>query len=162
MSPVRGPLRSVLEWTELPLDVSLDRESLGEMAAEGSSYWHRHNAQKLLQLLERDDPLPRHYRSAISLWQFGDDLTLVGLPGEAVAGYVRRLQTVLGSERLWIAAYTNESFGYLPTAAILAEGGHESMCLTLAVGFFAPTVEEVVVATVQRIARQAGRPERTD
>ena len=61
-----------------------------------------------------------------------------------------------------VDAYTNESFGYLPTAAVLAEGGHESMCLTLDFGFFAPSVEDVVVQTVRELARQAGRPERSD
>jgi neutral ceramidase len=154
LCPVRGPLRPMLEWTDLPLDDTLTREQLGRIAAEGSTAWHRHNGQQLLERLDRGQPLPSAYRAAISVWQFGDDLTLVGLPGEAVAGYVTRLHEALGRERLWIAAYANESFGYLPTARILAEGGHESMCLTLDVGFFAPSVEQVVVDTVRRVARE--------
>lgn len=74
-----------------------------------------------------------------------------------MCGYVPMLQKALGPDRLWIAAYANESFGYLPTAKMLTEGGHETMCLTLATGFFSPAVEEVVVTAVRRLARKAGR-----
>lgn len=157
LAPVRPPLVPILQWTDLPLDTTFTREQLTGMAATGSSYWHRTNAQKLLEILDRHEPLPAAYRAAVSVWQFGNDLTLVGLPGEAVAAYARLLRADLGSHQLWIAAYTNESFGYLPTASILAEGGHESMCLTLATGFFAPAVEQVVLDTVRQLAQQAGR-----
>jgi hypothetical protein len=157
LEPVRGPLRTLLEWTALPLECSLTREQLQKLAATGSTPWHRRNAQEMLATLDRKEPLPASYRAAIALWQFGKDLTLVGLSGEAVSQYVPMLQEALGKDRLWIAAYANESFGYLPTAEILAEGGHESMGLTLSAGFFAPEVEEVVVETVRRLARQANR-----
>ena len=159
LHPVRGPLRPGLQWTDLPLDDTWSREELQRMADHGSTPWHRHNGQQLLARLDRGQPLPTAYRAAVSAWQFGQDLTLIGLPGEAVAAYVRRLHDALGPDRLWIAAYTNESFGYLPTAQILAEGGHESMCLTLDVGFFHPSIEEFVVEAVRRIAHTAGRPQ---
>jgi neutral ceramidase len=107
--------------------------------------------------MDRHEPLPKSYRAAIALWQFGQDLTLVGLPGEAVSEYVPLLQRALGPGRLWIASYANESFGYLPTKSVLAEGGHETMGLTLDVGFFSPDVEDVVLAAVRQMARQAGR-----
>ena len=89
------------------------------------------------------------------MWQFGDDLTLVALSGEAVAEYAARISQSLGPKRLRVAAYSNESFGYLPTAQILKEGGHESMCLTLDVGIFAPQVEDVVIGQVQKLVQKA-------
>ena len=98
----------------------------------------------MLAVLDRGEPLPQHYRAPIALWQFGDDLTVVGLPGEAVADYVGMLRQALGPERLWVVALSNESFGYLPTTRILAEGGHETIGLTLDVGLFPPGVEDVV------------------
>jgi hypothetical protein len=111
----------------------------------------------MLAILDRGQPLPPHYRAALAAWQFGDDLTLLALPGEAVAGYVPLLERAVGTERLWIAAYANESFGYLPTAEIVAEGGHESMGLTLDIGLFAPTVEDAVVTASRQVAQRAGR-----
>ena len=116
------------------------------------------NARGMLEVLDRNEPLPKYYRAPIALWQFGEDLTLVGLSGEAVADYVPMLQKALGPGRLWITAYCNESFGYLPTAKILEEGGHESMCLTLEIGFFSPDVQDVVIATVQQLATGLKKP----
>jgi hypothetical protein len=54
--------------------------------------------------------------------------------------------------------YCNESFGYLPTRKILAQGGHESMGLTLDYGFFSADVEDVVVAAVRQLAGEAKQP----
>jgi hypothetical protein len=67
------------------------------------------------------------------------------------------LETALGPRTLWIAAYSNDCFGYVPTAQVLAEGGYETRCLYSEPGFFAPEVESVVLARVRQMAEQAGR-----
>lgn len=154
---VRGPLRVAMAWTGLPLEHNYSLAQLRELAAKAPSVWHRRNAQALLQRRERGQPLPESYRAPFAFWQFGSDLSLVGLPGEAVAEYVGLIQDALGSENLWVAAYCGESFGYLPTAAMLREGGHESMCLTLDSGIFSADIESSVVAAVRQLAAQAGR-----
>ena len=154
LQKVRGPLQVRLAAVDLPLEHSYSRQQLEKMAGSGQTYWHKQNASGLLDVLNRGEPLPESYPSSIALWRFGNDLTLVGLPGEAVADYVPRIQAVLGATRSWIAAYCNESFGYLPTAEILEQGGHESMGLTLAVGLFSPDVEETVTATVRQLAKE--------
>ncbi len=156
LDAVSGPLRVELEWTDLPLETTYTREQLEHIVATGS-FWHVRNARAMLQMLDRNEPLPVHYRAPIALWQFGDDLTLVGLPGEPVVEYVGILRKALGPKRLWIAGYANESFGYLPTAKVLAEGGHETIGLTLGVGLFSPSVEDVVLKTVRELARKSGR-----
>ncbi len=156
LEPIGGPLDVQLEWTDLPLETSFARDELEHMART-AAYWHARNAKGMLATLDRGEPLPEHYRAPIALWQFGDALTLVGLPGEAVADYVGMLRDAIGPERLWVIALSNESFGYLPTTRILAEGGHESIGLTLDVGLFAPGVEDVVVDAVRRLARQSDR-----
>ncbi|NQT12619.1 MAG: hypothetical protein HQ582_07720, partial [Planctomycetes bacterium] len=156
LTPVRGPLSARLRWANLPLEHATPRDELEKLAAN-ASYWIARNAKGMLSTLDRGESLPRHYRAPIALWQFGDDLTLVGLPGEAVADYVPMLQEALGPDRLWVSALSNESFGYLPTTKILAEGGHETIGLTLDVGLFSPGTEEVVVAAVRRLAQDAGR-----
>ena len=40
--------------------------------------------------------------------------------------YVPLLEKALGPNQLWIAAYCNDVFGYLPSAHVLAEGGYET------------------------------------
>jgi len=155
--PVGGPLRAELQWTELPLETTLSRDRLKEIAASGPTFWHKRNAQGMIEVIDRGEPLPKSYRAAIALWQFGGDLTLVALPGEVVAGYVPMLRQALGPDRLWVAGYSNDSFGYLPTAKILAEGGHETIGLTFDTGFFSPQAQDVVVAAARELARKAGR-----
>jgi hypothetical protein len=156
LEPIRGPLKVHLKWTDLPLERSMPQEQLKQIAESGSR-WHARNAEGMLAVLDRNEPLPPHYRAPVSLWQFGNDLTLVGLSGEAVADYVAMLRRAIGPDRLWVTAYSNESFGYLPTTGILSEGGHETIGLTLDIGFFARGVEDVVVAAVRQLAKEAGR-----
>lgn len=156
MLEIGGHLKTELAPVDLPLEHTFSRRQLEEMAGDGQTYWHKQNARGMLETLDRNQPLPKTYRSSIALWRFGDDLTLVGLPGEAVADYVPMIREALGPAGLWIAAYCNESFGYLPTAEILERGGHESMGLTLAVGLFSPRIEEVVIATVRQLADKTG------
>jgi hypothetical protein len=98
----------------------------------------------------------------VTVWQLGE-LTLVGLPGEVVVDYVTRLEKALGPNRLWVAAYCNDVFGYLPSARVLAEGGYETRGLYAgAAGFFDPKAEDVLVRKVRELAGKAGRklPER--
>ena len=95
----------------------------------------------------------------VAFWQFGTDLTLVGLGGEPVNGYVHLIEDAIGPTRLWVAGYCNDVFGYVPTARILAEGGYESRGIDRgdAVGQFTPQAEQAVVAAVKAMAQQAGR-----
>jgi len=112
----------------------------------------------MLAKLERGEKLPDHYRCPFTVWQFGNDLTLVGLPGEVVVDYVALLEKTLGPNQLWLAAYCNDVFGYLPSAKVLAEGGYETRGLYAGgAGFFDPTAEQVVVQTVRELAKKAGR-----
>ncbi len=153
LQPVGGPLRVRFKWTDLPLKHDFTREQLDRMAKSGA-YWHARNARVMLNSKE---PLPEHYKAAITVWQFGHELTLVALPGEVVADYVSLIEKALGPNQLWVAAYCNESFGYLPTAKMTDEGGHETIGLTMAIGFFSPRVQDVVVAAVRELAVKAGR-----
>jgi hypothetical protein len=107
------------------------------------------------------------YDAPIAAWQIGDSLTLVALPGEPVAEYVGLLQKSLGKNKLWVAGYNNDCFGYLPTSKVVTEGGHEAIGITLwawgkdldrQVGFFTPAVQGVILNTATKLARDAGRP----
>ena len=156
LAPVRGPLRAELQLVDLPLEPVPSRAELEEMI-KGPSYI-AFNARKMLDALDKNEPLPTEYAAPFAVWQFGQDLTLVALPGEVVNEYVPLLETALGHRKLWIAAYANDCFGYLPTAKVLEEGGYETRCLYTEIGFFAPEVEGVVVTGVRQMAEKAGRP----
>ena len=154
LAPVRGPLRVELDYAHLPL-ASLPREKLEEMV-QGPGYL-AFNAKQMIEALDKGEPLATEYSAPIAAWQFGDDLTLVALPGEVVNEYVPLVEAAIGHRKLWIAGYANDCFGYLPTARVLAEGGYETRCLYTVPGVFPPEVEQVVLAKVRQMAEKVGR-----
>jgi neutral ceramidase len=155
--PVRGPLRTALGEAALPLAAPPSRDELEKLAAgkSGSMPWV---AQQMLARLNRGEKLPTQYICPLAVWQFGDDLTLVALSGEVVSDYVRLLEDALGPNRLWIAAYSNDVYGYLPSARVLREGGYETRGLIYGgIGLFTPSAQDALVAKVCELAQQAGR-----
>ncbi len=163
LAPVRGDLTTALRYVALPLQ-QLSREEI--VARTRCPSAEAIMAHQMLAVLDDGGQLPTSYRAPLAVWQFGADLTLVGLPAEPVADYVALLSDTLGPDRLWIAGFNNDCFGYLPTARIVHEGGHEAIGVTLwiwsqsvrqQVGFFAPEVEEIVLRETRRLAREAGR-----
>ena len=156
LEPVRGPLRTQLRRVDLPLQ-QLSRPEI-EKLAEGAPTYRRFFADSALRLLDDGQPLPAHYNAPFALWQFGEDLTLVGFSGETVVDYVRLTEEALRPLKLWVAGYCNDVYGYLPTARVLAEGGYETRGLYTAAGLFEPGVEKVVMGAVKEMADAAGRP----
>jgi len=52
----------------------------------------------MLAILDRGEQLPTHYSCPVAIWQFGEDLTLVGLSGEVVVDYVALFRESAGAE----------------------------------------------------------------
>jgi hypothetical protein len=157
LRPVRGPLTVALEQTDLPLQ-KLNAAELKEIASRKRGI-QPGIARQMLAMLERGDKLPESYRCPFAVWQFGKDhLTLVGLSGEVVVDYVPLLEKALGPTNLWLAAYCNDVYGYLPSARVIAEGGYETRGIYAGgIGFFDSRAQDVVVRTVQALAKKVGR-----
>ncbi len=154
--PVKGRLATRFAHADLPLRPAPEGKALTELKLGGS--WRGFVATEIEKRRERGETIPDHYRAPFSVWQFGDDLTLVGLSGEVVVDYVYRLERELGATNLWIAAYCHDVYGYLPSARVLREGGYETRGLYAGgIGFFTPETEDVVTATIRELARDAGR-----
>jgi hypothetical protein len=157
LRPMSGPLTIAFDRVELPLQPPPKKEELKKLASNRRSpqSW---GAAEMLAVLERGEKPPTHYTAPTTVWQFGRDLTLVGLSGEVVVDYVADLEKALGPNQLWIAAYCNDVFGYLPSARVLGEGGYETRGLySDGAGFFDPKAEEVLVQHVRDLAARAGR-----
>jgi hypothetical protein len=158
LAPVEGPLTTLFTNVQLPLQKPPTREEIDQLLSQGGG-WRRFVAKRMIEILESGEELPRTFEAPLAVWQFGDDLTLVGLSGEVVNEYVPLIRESLGSGQLWIAAYTNHVFGYVPTAQILKVGGYETRGLYgNTVGIFSPNAEKVLVDAVRDLAAKAGRP----
>jgi len=155
-SPVRGPLVTAFEEVNLPFR-RLAKEDAEKLVFD------RHAsavARQILALQGAGERVPTHYKAPVAVWQFGADLTLAALPGETVADYVGAVRAAIGKNRLWVAGYCNDKFGYLPSRRVAEEGGYEAQGLIQGYGgpgFFAPEAEDVLVGSVRALARAAGR-----
>jgi neutral ceramidase len=159
--PVTGPLTTRFAHADLPLQPMPEGKALAELKLKPGTSWQGFVAGEIERRRAAGETLPSVYRAPFSVWQFGGDLTLVGLSGEVVVDYVFRLERELGPTRLWIAAYCHDVYGYLPSARVLVEGGYETRGLYAGgIGFFAPEAEDIVAATITRLAKEAGRPNR--
>jgi len=157
LRPIDGPLTCTFEMIDLP-HMQLDQEGLAPYAARRTT--ESLMAKHMIAVLEQGKTLPSHYRAPLAVWGLGDDLTLVGLPSEVVADYALQLYAARPESPLWVAAYCNDFFGYIPNARIVREGGHEFIGvttylwgkdLTTRVGFFSEDVERVLLDATLRL-----------
>ncbi len=160
MRPIEGSLKVAFEMVDLPL-MQLTKEELEPYAARRTT--ENLMAKHMIGQLEAGNTLPKHYSAPFAVWGFGDDLTLVGLPSEVVSDYANQLYGALPDAPLWVAAYCNDFFGYVPTARIVREGGHEFIGVTTylwgkdlntQVGFFSEEVEKVLMDTTLRMVKE--------
>ncbi|MCX7009534.1 MAG: hypothetical protein NTY53_20200, partial [Kiritimatiellaeota bacterium] len=78
--------------------------------------------------------------------RFGADLTLVALGCEVVVDYALRLKKELtGEAAVWIAGYSNDYSGYIPSLRVLKEGGYEAQT------GWADSVEERIIGKVHEL-----------
>jgi hypothetical protein len=155
--PVAGPIRAVLDTVTLEFAEPPGREQLKEQAKSENKYERRH-AETLLEELEQTGKIRMTYPYLVQVIQFGDDLTMIALAGEVVVDYSLRLKAELPGRPVWVAAYCNDVFGYLPSLRVLQEGGYEGgdmMVYTPLPGPFAPSVEKLVVDKVHELVRKA-------
>jgi len=152
---VHGPLKTAQVFADLPLAAPLSRREIEALTAS-PQLWQKAAASHMLMQLEKGVVPLTTYRAPFTLWQFGQDLTLVALPGEVVGDYVAGIERVLGPLRLWLSGYNNDVFGYLPSARVLREGGYETRGLYSGERFD-PAVEEHAIGVVRELARSVGR-----
>lgn len=154
LQAIRGPLRVQFDRVDLPMKPVPTAEELAQLAK--GPFWESHNAKRILAAQKRGETIPTHYRAPLALWQFGNDLTLVAISGEVVSDYVPLVGNVIGSKRLWVAGYSNQVFGYLPSAKVVREGGYESLGLVSAhIGWFSAEAQDVLLARIQKMYQEA-------
>jgi hypothetical protein len=90
---------------------------------------------------KRDDHL-----YPVQVVRFGGDLTLIALGSEVTVDYSLRLKKELGEKApAWVAGYSNDYTGYIPSLRVLKEGGYEAQA------GWAEDVEERIVSKVHHL-----------
>jgi len=160
MQPVNGALRAVFENTEVPFQKPPSREELTARLADTNAA-RRRNARWLLDALERDGRIRSSYPDPVQVWQFGDGPTLIALGGEVVVDYALRFKAKYGWSNTWIAGYSNDVFGYIPSRRVLKEGGYEGGDALINRPFpgpFAPEIEEILATKVDELVQKVRQP----
>ncbi|MBP90371.1 MAG: hypothetical protein CMJ64_27305 [Planctomycetaceae bacterium] len=156
---VSGSLRAALAEAPLEFQPHADPGTLQEQTKSSNQY-ERWKAHFILSELDAGRRIPRQYGLPIQVIAVGDDLMMVAIGGECVVDYSLRTKRQYdrnGGPAVWVAGYSNDVFGYLPTRRVLKEGGYEGgghMVYTKFPGPFTETVETRVFETIERLVKE--------
>jgi len=165
MKPVEGPLRTAFEIVQVPYQNVPTNDELVQKnppprrrfdvtqtygAYDALLNLPRPRNARWLEMVERGGKLPDHYPYGVQVWQFGKSLKLIALSGEVVVDYSLRLKGQYGWDDTWVAGYSNDVFGYTPSARVLREGGYEATNSGFLVPF-SPEIEPLIVQTVAKL-----------
>ena len=159
-SPIQGPIRAALDAVILDFAEPPSRQQLQRQAKSSNKYERRH-AEVLLKELEQTGKIRTTYPYLVQVIQFSNDLTMIALAGEVVVDYSLRFKAELPGPPVWVAGYSNDVFGYVPSLRVLQEGGYEgggAMRYTPLPGPFAPSVEKRVVDKVHKLVNKVRTP----
>ena len=88
----------------------------------------------------------------VQVIKLGNDLTFVTLGSEVVVDYSLRFKRELaGSAGVWVAGYSNDYTGYVPSLRVLKEGGYE------AAAGWADSVEDRISSKVHELHKKLSR-----
>ena len=169
-APIAATLRTAYGTVDLPFVDEEARARWHSRLKIDAIYLERH-AAVMKTLIDRDGRLPVSQRDPIQVWEFGGDargdsttvrpssgtasaFTLVALGGEVVVDYALRLARDYPARRMWVAGYSNDVFGYVPSLRVLREGGYEggdAMIYYARPGPFNEQVEELIVGKVHQL-----------
>jgi hypothetical protein len=144
-------LASAYDTTEIDFDVPT-REQLDADLQSKDKYTTAH-AKRMLARLDRGEELQAHYAYPVQVVRFGP-LTLIALAGEAVVDYSLRFKRELAGQPTWVAGYSNDVMGYIPSLRVRREGGYEggeAMRFTSLPGPWNESVEERIAEKVHEL-----------
>jgi neutral ceramidase len=155
-TPVSGSLKAAYAEIDLRYAAPPSKEEFQKRLASSDRYEKQH-AERMLARMEKEGRLPVSYPYPVQAVRFGGTLTLVALGGEVVVDYSLRLKRELAGPAVWLAGYSNDVMGYIPSERVLAEGGYEGGgAMRFSVthpGPWAAGLEEQIVGKVKELLR---------
>lgn len=159
MNAADGVLRTAFSQIDLPYESTPSRDGLEAQLAVIHPFGQA-RALRLLRILEQQNEIPSTHPYPIHALRIGDGFTLIALGGEVVVDYSLRLKHKYG-EQTWVAAYTHDAIGYIPSLRVLREGGYESDTSTLYYGLPGPwdeSVETMILREIHAIMNSGRKP----
>lgn len=148
-----GKLAVAYQTVDLPFATPLSRDDI-ERLSQSPDRGAQANGKFLLHHTNKHGRALQGYPAPIQVLQFGKELSLVALSGEPCVGYGLRLREELKDQQLWVAGYSNDLFGYVPTEQILQEGGYESKDWTGWSSPFQTGIEDRIITLAKQLIVQ--------
>jgi neutral ceramidase len=156
MRQLRPRLSTAYSEIELPLSAPPTKVELSKYVEISSGYQKRW-AIRLLKKIEQGDSLITSYPYPVEVWKIGDQSIII-LGGEVVIEYAIELKRIFGQE-IFVLGYSNDVMAYIPTAAILREGGYEGATSQMVYGLpgtWQASIETIILQEVLQLAKQVG------
>ena len=160
---VSGPLSAEFTEVQLAYGPVPTREEFEQRLQSKDKYAASH-ARRMLDRLTADGKLPAEYPYPVQVAHFGGDLVIAALGGEVVVDYSLRLKKELaGKAAVWIAGYSHDVMGYIPSRRVREEGGYEGgdamRYSATHPGPWSPELEEKIVGKVRELHRHLSQPQ---
>lgn len=150
---VAGPIRAAIEFSDVTFQGPFDRARWNQEAASKEGPVAAHG-RRMLAILDRGDKIPLSRPYAVEAWKFGDAFTLLALAGELTVDYALKFKSTYGPAKTWIAGYSNDVFGYIPSRRVWNEGGYEggdAFRFSMFPGRLTPDIEDRITAAVTHV-----------
>jgi hypothetical protein len=113
----------------------------------------------LLRAISEGRAIPPTYPCPVHVVRLGAGMLIVAIGGEPVIDYAHMIKQEFSSAAsvVWVAGYCNDMFGYVPTRAVLSEGGYEggrSVLWSALPMPFAANTEDRVMDAVRRLVKK--------
>lgn len=148
--PLTSRMKGSIRWVDLPYQ-PYDMEQFRQDMTGTNKFLQRRAALVLGNY--NKGWKPEAYRYPVQLLDFGGVFTIVGLAGEVVVDYSKRIKEMYKGRDVFVAGYCNEVMCYIPSKRILEEGGYEaetSMIYYGMPGAFDKKIEELIISTVRK------------
>jgi hypothetical protein len=158
MKPLPARLTTSYSEIALPLSPPPSKAELSAIAETSSGYKKRW-ADNLLARINDGQSLITSYPYPVEVWKIGDQPVVI-LGGEVVVGYAVELKRVFGRD-VFVLGYSNDVMAYIPTAAILREGGYEGASSQMVYGLPSPwraDIQTLILQEVLQLAKQSEVP----
>lgn len=159
MKPLTPVLTTAYSEVDLDLAAPQGKEELSDMIKKSSGY-QKHWAENLLHKIETGEPIMSSYPYPVQIWKIGDQ-PVISMGGELVIDYAIEFKKLFGQD-IFVIGYSNDVMAYIPSAAILKEGGYEGASSQIAFGLpseWKENIETVIIREVEKLAKQAGVPQ---
>jgi hypothetical protein len=162
MKPVAGPIAAALAFPEVTFEGPFDRARWEKEAASKETPRANHG-RRMLAILDGGGAIPQSRPYPVAAWQFGNSLTLIALGCELTVDYSLKFKARYGPDTTWVAGYSNDTFGYVPSLRVWKEGGYEggdAFRFSIFPGRLTSDIEDRVTAAVARVVASVQKGDR--